>query len=288
MSIGFIGLGAMGGPMAANLAKAGHPLTVHDAAGTTERAPPGAVAAASTAAVARAAETVFVCVPDGTASGLVATTIASTPDRVTNLVVDLSTIGIKAAQAMAQLLAEAAIVYADCPVSGGRAGAVAGTITAIWAGPAAPLERLRPVLDAFTGNVFHVGVRPGQGQAMKLLNNYLSATAMAATSEALVFGLSQGLDLETMLAVLNVSTGRNTATSDKFPRRVVTGSYDAGFRSALMAKDLALYTEAVREAGTPHTLGTAVDAQWQRVVELLPDSDITEVFRLLREDGGGR
>ena len=102
-------------------------------------------------------------------------------------------------------------------MSGGAAGARAGTISLMFGGPAAVLEAHRAVFDAFAGNVFHVGEPRGQGQAMKLLNNFLSATALAATSEALAFGAAHGLDLATMIDVLNVSTGRNSATVDKFP-----------------------------------------------------------------------
>ncbi len=272
----------MGAPIAANIAAAGHPLIVYDRAGTAARAPNGATVAESTAAVARAAETVFVCVPDGAASLAVADAVTAAPQRRTGVFVDLSTVGIDAAQALHDRLRAAGVVYVDCPVSGGRAGAVAGTITAIWAGPEDLLERHRAVLESLAGNIFHVGARPGQGQAMKLLNNFLSATAMAATSEAVVFGLAQGLELDTMLAVLNVSTGRNTATSDKFPRRIASGTFDAGFRSALMAKDLTLYRRAVDACATPHDVAAAVDALWQEVVARLPESDITEIFKLLR------
>ncbi len=139
------------------------------------------------------------------------------------------------------------------------------------------------MLEGFTGNVFHVGVEPGQGQAMKLLNNFLSGTAMAATSEAIAFGDSQGLDLATMLDVVNVSTGVNSATRDKFPQRILTGSFDAGFKTALLAKDVTLYLDNARAAGAPHDLGAVVAALWQACDRALPDSDFTRVFEYLRE-----
>ena len=110
-------------------------------------------------------------------------------------------------------------------MSGGAAGAAAGTISLMFAGPDAVLDAHRPVFEAIAGNIFHVGTKPGQGQAMKLLNNFLSATALASTSEALAFGRAHGLDLAMMVDVLNVSSGRNSATVDKFPRRVLTGTY---------------------------------------------------------------
>ena len=259
---GFIGLGNMGAPMAANIAAAGFELIVYDKAGTEARAPGGSSAAASLAEVAAVAETVFLSLPDGAASLTVARQIAALANRATKVVVDLSTIGIAAAKEAHAILAGAGVSYADAPVSGGHAGARAATIAVMWAGPAELLESHRGVLDAMAGNVFHLGDDPGQGQAMKLLNNYLSATALAATSEAMAFGLAQGLSLEGMLEVVNVSTGRNTATSDKFPNRIVTGTYDAGFSVALLAKDLRLYLESARAAGAPSVVGGAVVGLW--------------------------
>ncbi len=276
-----IGLGAMGAPFAANLARAGLPVAGFDAAGTEGRAPEGVMPLASAAALAARCETVFLSLPDGNACRAVAQEIIDTPDSTVRAVIDLSTIGPAAAEEIAADLWEAGIAYADAPVSGGRAGAVAGTITVIWAGDEAMLEAHRPALDAIAGNVFHVGSRPGQGQAMKLLNNFLSATAMAATTEAIRFGLSAGLDMKVMCDVLNVSTGRNSATADKFPNRIATGTYDAGFATALMAKDMRLYHAAAEEAGTHNRVGTLVDALWQAADEAMPGSDFTRIYDYL-------
>jgi len=281
--LGFIGLGQMGGPMAANIAKGGFDLVVFDRAGTAERAPAGAVLAVSVAAAAARAETLFLSLPDGPASIAVARQIAAAPERRTTVVVDLSTIGPGAARAAAETLGAAGVTYVDAPVSGGQAGAVAGTITIMWAGPAAELERHRAAIAAFCKNPFHVGEAPGQGQALKLINNFLSGTAMVATSEAMLYGLSQGLDMKTMLDVVNVSTGANSATRDKFPNRVLTGSFDAGFKTTLLAKDLTLYLDNARAAGAPHDLGSVVAALWQACDRALPDSDFTRVFEYLRE-----
>ncbi len=281
-TLGFIGLGNMGGPMAANLATAGCDLSVHDKAGSEERAPEGAATAASASGVARAAGAVFLSLPDGDACREVAREIAETPSRATNSVVDFSTIGVAAARDIARGLAGAGIVYADAPVSGGRAGAAAGTLTIMWAGPAEILQALRPALDAVAKNVFHVGDAPGQGQAMKLLNNFLSGTAMAATSEAVAYGETQGLDRRTVVDVLNASTGRNTATSDKFPNRILTGTYDSGFQTALMAKDLRLYVESARTGGARLDIGKRVAETWQRAENEMPDSDFTRIYEFVR------
>lgn len=282
VTFGFIGLGNMGGAMAANLAAAGFGLCVYDQAGTGERAPAGAVAATSAAEVAKAVGTVFLSLPDGAASLAVAREIAAAPDRTAAFVVDFSTTGVAAAWDIAGVLADVGIGFADAPVSGGRAGAVAGTLAIMWAGPADVLDGLRPALEEMAGNLFHVGATPGQGQAMKLLNNFLSGTAMAATSEAIAYGAAQGLDAGTMVEVLNASTGRNTATSDKFPNRILTGAFDSGFQTALMAKDMRLYRESARELGMRLDIGERVTDTWQRMESALPDSDFTRIFEFIQ------
>lgn len=279
---GFVGLGNMGAPMAANLAGAGWPLVVFDAAGTSDRAPAVATSAESLADVASRAPTVVLSLPDGLVVGAVAEAIVTAPSRVTTRVIDTSTIGIAHARAIHEKLAAAGIEYVDAPVSGGVAGAKAGTVSIMVSGPVASFEELRPMLEAFTGNVFHVGVEPGQGQAMKLLNNFLSGTAMAATSEAIAFGASQGLDLATMLDVVNVSTGRNTATSDKFVNRILTGTYDAGFSCPQMNKDLSLYREGLAQAGDADPVSGAIADIWRRFLEDSTNADITRIYPYIK------
>jgi 3-hydroxyisobutyrate dehydrogenase len=267
--------------MATNIAAAGFALVGFDAAGTEARVPPGATAATSVGGVAAQVDTIFVSVPDGDATLAVVAELTAAPERRARVVVDLSTVGPAAAVEAAARLAAVGIVYADGPVSGGAAGARARTISLMFSGPAAVLAAHREVLGVFAGNVFHVGTAPGQGQAMKLLNNYLSATALAATSEALAFGEAHGLDLPLMLDVLNVSTGRNSATTDKFPNRVLTGTFDAGFHTRLMAKDLRLYVAMAERVGTQDTVGRAVSELWQATDAALPGSDFTEVWRFV-------
>ena len=281
-TLGFIGLGNMGGPMTANLAAAGFGLSVHDKAGSRDRAPEGAATAASAAAVAMAAGTVCLSLPDGDICRAVAREIAATPGRATTAVVDFSTIGVAAAREIAGDLAEAGISYADAPVSGGKAGAVAGSLTVMWAGPADLLQVFHAALDAVAKNVFHVGAAPGQGQAMKLLNNFLSGTALAATSEAVAYGATQDLDPRTVIDVLNASTGRNTATSDKFPNRILSGTFDSGFQTALMAKDLRLYVESAGVTGASLDIAKRVAETWRRADAELPDSDCTHIFEFVR------
>ena len=277
---GFVGLGNMGAPMAANIAKNGFELSVYDKAGSAQRAPANTIAVENFAGIAQL-ETIFLSVPDGRVSLQLANDLLTLPDAKVQTVIDLSTTGPDAARQVYDLLGKAGISYVDCPVSGGVAGAKAGTITIIWAGPSELLAQHRPVLQAFSGNIFQVGEHAGQGQAMKLLNNFLSATALAATSEAFLYGLSQGLTLNRMIDVVNVSTGRNTASSDKFPNRILTQRYDAGFYSALMRKDVDLYLASAQQAHSATAVGEVIATLWQQMDTTMPGSDITEIFKLL-------
>jgi len=282
---GFAGLGQMGGPMAANIAahlSTGETaLSVYDKAGTKERAPEGATALESLEDLAANADTIFLSLPDGPVSVAVAGELAAMKKPRVSVVIDLSTIGLEAAKEAGQILADAGITYIDAPVSGGQTGARAGTITVMWAGPADVLESHRDVMMSMCKNLFHVGDAAGQGQAVKMLNNFLSGTAMAATSEAVAFGLSQGLDMKTLLDVVNVSTGRNTATSDKFPNRILTGTFDAGFKTKLLTKDVGLFLDSAKAAGTPVDIAEAVVDLWRRTDKALPDSDFTRVYEFI-------
>jgi 3-hydroxyisobutyrate dehydrogenase len=279
--VGFVGLGNMGRPMATNVAKAGFELICFDAAGTQERVPDGATAASTLADVMADADTVLLSVPDGAATRAIVDEIVAAAERRVTTVVDLSTVGPQVAGEVADRLAELGVTYADGPVSGGVAGARAATISMMFAGPAEILEANRPILQAISGNVFHVGTRAGQGQAMKLLNNYLSATALAATSEAIAFGVAEGLDMSVILDVLNVSSGRNSASADKFPNRIVTGSYDAGFHTRLMAKDVRLFLDSVARTGTAATVAESVADVWRRADAAMPGSDFTQIWQFV-------
>ena len=281
---GFIGLGQMGGPMAGNIAANGFPLTVYDKAGTQGLAPEGAELGADAAYVARIADTVFLSVPDGEVSLIVVNEIIASVDRRTSVIIDLSTIGPAAAREANARCKAAGITYIDAPVSGGQAGARAGTITIMLAGPKAVVDLHQDVLSGFTKNLFHVGEEPGQGQAVKILNNFLSGTAMVASTEAVLYGLSQGIDMKTILDVVNVSTGQNTATADKFPRRILTETFDAGFATALLTKDVNLFVDNAREAGTPTKIAEAITEVWDKTNDALPGSDITMVYRHLRDE----
>jgi len=236
--IGFIGLGNMGGPMASHLVGAGYALTVHDVRPESVAAlvTKGARAAASPAEVAHAADTVLLSLPN---PGIVRDVVLGTGGVVTGgrvrTVIDLSTTGARTSEEIAAALAARGIVAVDAPVSGGTAGAVRGTLAVMVACPRATFPDVEPML-ANLGRVFFVGERPGMGQTMKLANNLLSATALAATSEVLVFGVRSGLDPSTMIAVLNAGSGRNSATEDKFPRTILPRTFEPASRPGSCTK----------------------------------------------------
>jgi hypothetical protein len=178
------------------------------------------------------------------------------------------------------------IVQIDCPVTGGVTGAEKGTLAMIASGPRADIDAVEPALKVL-GKVFVVGDKPGMGQTMKLVNNYLSATAMAATSEAMVMGVKAGLDPTTMLDVINAGSGRNTATADKFPRCVVNRRFDFGFTTSLLYKDIRLCLEEAEALGVPMIVGNAV-RQMMAIGKAAqgPDADITEFVKPLEKWAG--
>ncbi len=285
MVIGFAGLGRMGGLMAGRLVAAGYRLVGYDPAGTLERIPPGADDAESIEDLAAQADLMLLSVPDGAASRDIARRVAGSRGRRCTTVVDCSTIGIAAARECAALLAGVGVGYVDAPVSGGVGGARAGTLSMMIGAPTGLVESLDPLLANIAARRFRLGDEAGQGQAMKLLNNYASAAALAATCEAAVFGARLGLDLPTIVDVLNASSGRSAASEEKFPRSIINRAYDFGFAGALMTKDVGLYLESARDAEAPHDLAAAVAAVWQRFNAARPDDDFTAIHRYF-EDGG--
>jgi 3-hydroxyisobutyrate dehydrogenase-like beta-hydroxyacid dehydrogenase len=267
----------MGSALAANLVARGHELVTHDLAGSAN-SPEGATFLDDLGSVSRRASIVVLSLPDGAASLAVATAIAAAPGRTTTFIVDTSTVGLEAAAAIDATLAGAGIGYVDAPVSGGPAGAKARTLTVMYAGPSDARAAVTDVLEGLSDRLFHVGDRAGMGQAVKLANNFLSATALAATSEAVAFGASVGLEMGTLLEVLNASSGRSAATQDKFVNHVLTDSYSSGFANTLMAKDVALYLEAAHSQRTPTAFGSVAADTWSRFAATQPDADFTRIY----------
>ena len=287
--LGFIGLGKMGGPMAARLIDAGYRLTVCDVRQDLVDAlvAKGANAAATPQAVADAVDTVLLSLPDPAVVREVALgktgVIAGSKVRT---VIDLSTTGAIAAREIAAALAAKDIAAVDSPVSGGVGGASKGTLAVMVACPQAQFAALEPMLKVF-GKVFFIGEKPGMGQTMKLANNLLSATAMAATAEAVVFGVKAGLDPATMIEVINSGSGRNTASTDKFPRAILPRTFDFGFTNGMMYKDARLCLEEAIAAGVPMPVGQVVRDQWQKVVEALGGDRDFSTVALYTEQAAG-
>lgn len=280
--IGFVGLGRMGSRMAKRLLDVGHPIVMHD----TNSAALGALVAlgarrvGSAREVADIAQTVFASLPS---PAVVHSTALGTEGvihgKTIKTFVDVSTTGPRVAKQVAEGLAARGIVALDCPVSGGLAGAEQGTLALMVSGEPASFEALRPVL-AILGKIFFIGEQPGAGQMMKLTNNLLAAAAIAITSEAMVMGVKAGLDPSVMCDVFNVSSGRNSATQDKFPRSVITGTFDFGFATGLSYKDVRLCLDEAEALGVPTPVGAAV-RQMLSITNALygSESDFTSMVR---------
>lgn len=284
--VGFVGLGNMGRALCENLVATGHPVVAFDVAGP-DRVPPGAAAGSSVADVAARADVIVCSLPDGTVCETVAREVAAAPARRATHVVDTSTMGVPAAQAIDVLLGDAGVAFVDAAVSGGVAGARARTLAVMYAGADADVDHVQPVLAGLSDQLRRVGDRPGLAQAVKLANNFLSATALAATSEAVAFGVAVGVDMATMIDVLDASSGSNTATRDKFPNHVITGKFASGFSNALMDKDVRLYLAAVAEEGTPSTVGAVTADIWSRFAAAEPDVDFTRIYPFVAGSRGG-
>jgi 3-hydroxyisobutyrate dehydrogenase len=276
--IGFVGLGNMGAPMAANLVRAGHSVIGFDIAGSAVNAPNGVELVDTIEQITSACDLMLLSLPNGPAVIKTAQTVAKDLDKKLKIVVDHSTIGIEAAQTSHELLRMQDVIYLDAPVSGGTSGAKAGTLALMASGNQMAFQRIEHLLAPMAKKRFFVGEKPGQAQAMKLLNNFLSATAMTATSEAIAFGAGLGLDPNIMIDVLNSSSGQNTATRDKFPQRILTETYDAGFTIDLLNKDVALYLDEVSRSGGSNAVATAVSNVVSRMQASMPGADFTRIY----------
>jgi 3-hydroxyisobutyrate dehydrogenase-like beta-hydroxyacid dehydrogenase len=289
MDIGFIGLGKMGFPMARRLIEAKHQLIVFDQRQQVvdKLTALGARGASSPKDVADRAETVMASLPSLQASLDVATGKDGVIDgkRVKRFL-DLSTVGSHMAVRIHDLLAKRDIVQLDSPVSGGVGGAEKGTLAVMVSGPRADFEAVKPALEAI-GKVFFIGEKPGSAQTMKLANNLLSATAMVATSEAVVMGVKSGLDPAVMIDVINAGSGMNTASRDKFPRAVLPRSFDFGFATGLMVKDVRLCLEEAKALGMSMEVAEAVGRLWEVVIrEMGAESDFTSAIQPIEKAAG--
>jgi 3-hydroxyisobutyrate dehydrogenase-like beta-hydroxyacid dehydrogenase len=288
-TVGFIGLGQIGQPMAQRIVDDGHDVVLFDvrAECLESFAEQGVRTAGSAAEIGDCADVVLVSLPDPQAVTEVALgqNGLACGHRVKTYV-DLSTTGPIVARKVAAALAQRGIEALDAPVSGGVNGARSGTLTVMTSGARHVFEQAKRIIESFGRNVFYVGAEVGLGQAMKLANNLLAAGALALTAEAMAVGVREGLDPRTMIDVFNAGSGMNTATRDKFPKAVLTGSYNYGFRAALMNKDLKLELARADELQVPLNVGRAVNELFECTVAAFPDADFTLVARQLEQWSG--
>jgi 3-hydroxyisobutyrate dehydrogenase-like beta-hydroxyacid dehydrogenase len=288
-TIGFIGTGRMGGPMAGRLLDAGYSLSVYDTQveATKPLVARGARLAHSPAEVASASDIVLTSLPTPD----IVKNVALGPNGISSgnrarIVIDLSTSGPGAAKLIAQEFGPRNMTLVDAPVSGGINGAVNGTLAVMVSCPKATLEVVEPILKNF-GKLFYTGEKPGNAQTAKLANNLMAATALVITSEAMAMGVKGGVDAKVLIDIFNSSSGRNTATSDKFPRAVLPGTFDFGFATGLSYKDVRLCIDEAEAMGVPMVCGSVVRQMLAiTIAKYGASSDFTSIAKVLEEWAG--
>ena len=262
MNIGFIGTGNMGNPMATNLVKAGHRLTVHDLrreaatnllemgatwVDTPKEAVPGNEVVFTSLPLPRDVEAVILG-EDGVLEG-------ASPGSI---YADLSTNSPTVIRELHRVCLDKGVSVLDAPVSGGVYGAEAGTLAVMVGGERAVFDRIKPALDAIGTHVVYCGPI-GSGMVCKICNNLLSMGAGVLLAEALTLGVKGGVDLSVLADVISNSSGSCRRLTEKFPRSLFAGNFEPGFATALAAKDVRLATDLGRELGLPMELANLVD-----------------------------
>jgi len=289
-SVGFIGLGTMGAPMAHHLLKAGHELTFFARRDSVaqEFTAAGARRAATAADVARAAEFIFTIVtadaevrevalgPQGVIAG-------AAPGK---LLIDMSTIGADTTREVASRLREAGMSMLDAPVSGGPWGAKAGTLTIIVGGEQADFERALPVLQAMGEKIFHVGPQ-GAGQTAKLVNQMIAGSTMTLIGEGFALARAAGIDLEQLADVIAVSSGNSSLFEARGKKFVLADSYVPGFTTALMRKDVGLALEMGRQLNVPLPVAAAAYQLYTAALAAgLAEEDFAAVAKVAAQHAG--
>jgi 2-hydroxy-3-oxopropionate reductase len=270
--------------MARRLVEAGHALSVYDVVAPAAAAlgEAGAEVCDSARAVADAAALVLVSLPSPEVVSEVARELSG--GSALRVYVDLSTTGPQVAEEVAALLGAAGVGVVDAPVSGGKAGAESGKLTVMVSGAPEHVAVARPVLERLGSRIFVVGDRPGQGQAVKVINNLMSACSLAITAEATSLGVKAGVDPAKLLEVVAASSGSNAAAAQKFPAYVLTRTFYQGFRLSLMAKDVRLCLSEARRLGVPMLLGATVEQLWNLGDATFPDdADFIELVKMFEE-----
>ena len=275
MKIGFVGLGAMGKPMACNLLNAGYEVYAFDVveAAVKEMESKGARGCATAGELAGKADVIICSLPN---AKIVENVMCSEGGVFENckagtIIIDMSSVAPNSTKAMAKKAAEKGIGYIDAPVSGGVSGAAAGTLTIMVGADGATFEKVKPVLDVLGKNIYHVG-EVGGGDAIKMVNNLLLGCNMAALSEALTLGVKCGLSVETMKEVISVSSGRSYALDARLEKFIMADQFTGGFAVDLQYKDLGLALEASRDERVPLPMTAAA----------------VQVYEMARAKGQGR
>jgi 3-hydroxyisobutyrate dehydrogenase len=290
--LGFIGLGIMGTPMAGHLAAAGYPLSVHDidpsAAERFAKTHPAVGVGTDAASVGQHVDVVITMLPDGEqvqqvalgTNGLAETMAAG------SLLVDCSSAQPWLTRETAATLAERGITMIDAPVSGAQWGAERAELVFMVGGPAAEVERARPILDVLGRAVFHLGPL-GSGHVMKCINNTITAMTLLATAEGLVLGTKAGLDPSALNAVLNESTGESWITRNHIEPRILSRTFDDPFKLELMLKDIGIALGVAREAGVHMPLAEAGHPLWQAADQAQgPGVSVSELVRWIERREG--
>lgn len=275
--------------MCSRLLDAGHTVCVFDTdpAAVAALVQRGATAAASVAEVASRVEGVLVSLPTpAIVESIVLGPAGLASGGAVRMIIDLSTSGPAASARIATALSQKGISWVEAPVSGGVKGAVEGTLAVMVACPASLRAQAEALLRTF-GRIFYCGERPGLAQTAKLANNLLGAAAIAITSEAVAFGVKAGLDARVLIDIINAGSGLNTASRDKFPRAVLTRTFDFGFATGLSHKDVRLCLEEAEALGVPMVVGAAV-RQMLAITSARfgPDSDFTSIAKVVEEWAG--
>ena len=268
MKIGFIGLGNMGAPMAANLVKAGHEVTGFDTAGVTVA---GVATAASATAASTGADVVITLLPNGAILRSVAAEVIPAMTKGAALV-DCSTVDVDSARAVADQAEAAGLLAVDAPVSGGTGGATAGTLTFMAGGSDAAFAKAKPLFDVMGQKAVHCGAA-GAGQAAKICNNMILGVTMIATCEAFALADKLGLDRQKMFDVVSTSSGYSWTMNAYCPapgvgpKSPADNDYKPGFAAELMLKDLRLSQQAAESADADTPMGKAAAALYEQFVE---------------------
>jgi 3-hydroxyisobutyrate dehydrogenase-like beta-hydroxyacid dehydrogenase len=288
-TLGFVGVGRMGGPMASRLLDAGHSLCVFDTNADAVRplVERGAASAASAEDVASKAQVVFMSLPTPPVVQSVSLGERGVlrGSRVRTLI-DLSTTGPSVAGVVARAAKERQVAWVDSPVSGGVAGATKGTLAVMVSCAKDTFDEIDPILKTF-GKTFYVGDKPGLAQIAKLANNLLAAAALVVSSEAVAMGVKAGLDARVLIDIINAGSGRNSATQDKFPRAILPRTFDFGFATGLSYKDVRLCVDEAEALGVPMVAGAAV-RQMLAITQAKfgADSDFTSIAKVVEEWAG--